>query len=127
MELDVTDNLYLAVYHRNHLGMLSANALNYNNVDGYDVYSYDFTDGQSKAYGTSGYGGQGALTGGKFGMYSGDADGNGDVNLTDLDIFVLEFGQPLDYYGSDFDLNGDVNLTDLDYYVPNFGYLSQIP
>jgi hypothetical protein len=119
--LAVNDNLYAVIYHRNHLAIMSANALTYNFTGGFDVYSYNFTDGQSKAYNN----GQKAFTGG-FGMYAGDADGNGDINLSDLDVFVPEFGQPLGYYGSDFDLNGDVNLTDLDYYVPNFGTLTQV-
>jgi hypothetical protein len=120
--LAVNDNLYAVIYHRNHLAIMSANALTYNFIGGFDVYSYNFTDGQSKAYNN----GQKAFTGG-YGMYAGDADGNGDINLSDLDVFVPEFGQPLGYYGSDFDLNGDVNLTDLDYYVPNFGTLTQVP
>jgi hypothetical protein len=123
-DLTINDNLFVVVYHRNHLGMMSANALTSAIVDGFEVFSYDFTDGQSKAYNN----GQKALTGGKFGMYAADGDGNGDVNLSDFtDIWVPQFGS-LGYFSGDFDLNGDVNLSDFtDFWVPNFGKLTQIP
>jgi hypothetical protein len=93
-----------------------------------DTYTFDFTTAQSQAY-SGGTDGQKDLFGlGVFGMFAGDADGNGDINLSDfLDIFVPEFGSPYGYYAGDADLNSDVNLSDgLDFIVPNFGTLTQI-
>lgn len=122
--LAVNDDLYVVIYHRTHLGMMSATALTSNINGGYEVFSYDFTDGQSKAYNN----GQKALAGGKFGMYAADGDANGDINLSDfIDVWVVQFGS-LGYFAGDFDLNGDVNLSDfIDFWVPNFGKLTQIP
>jgi hypothetical protein len=122
-ELAVNDNLFVVLYHRNHLSMMSANALTETFSGGYDVFTYDFTDGQSKAYNN----GQKAFTGG-YGMYSSDGDANGDINLSDfIDVWVPQFGS-LGYFAGDFDLNGDVNLSDfIDYWVPNFGTLTQVP
>jgi hypothetical protein len=126
--LAINDDLYVVIYHRNHLAIMSANALTFTNINGYDVYTYDFTDGQSKAYDTgTTYGGQGALAGGKFGMYAGDADGNGDINFTDIDTWIIEAGTGYSYFMSDFDLNSDVNFTDLDYWIYNSGNLTQVP
>lgn len=122
--LAINDDVYVTVAHRNHLAIMSANALTYNLVNGFIVYTYDFTDGQSKAYED----GLKPLVGGKYGMYAGDADGNGDVNMTDfIDIWWAQFGS-LGYYNGDFDLNGDVNMTDfIDYWWANFGQLTKVP
>jgi hypothetical protein len=123
--LIVSDSLYVVIYHRNHLGVMSANALTHSYTGGFNVYSYNFTDGQSKAYNN----GQKALTGGKFGLYAGDYDGNGDINLSDvLDIWVPEFGAPFGYNAADANLDGQVDLSDLlDFWVNNFGTITQIP
>jgi hypothetical protein len=118
-------NVFVVVYHRNHIGMMSSTSVP---LIG-DAYTWDFTSAQSQAY-TMGSDGQKDLFGlGIFGMTAGDADGNGDINLSDfLDVFVPEFGSPYGYYGGDADLNSDVNLSDgLDLIVPNFGTLTQIP
>jgi hypothetical protein len=120
----INENLYLVVYHRNHIKMMSATAITFTVVNGYDVYSYDFTDGQSKAYGD----GQKALLGGKYGMYSGDGDSSGDISISDFtDVWAAQFGF-IGYFNGDFDLNGDVSISDfIDYWVPNFGVLTQVP
>jgi hypothetical protein len=117
--MSFSEDVYVVIYHRNHIGIMSSAAVP---LVG-DVYTYDFTTAQSQAYDN----GQIDLTG-AFGMTAGDADGNGDINLSDfLDVFVPEFGSPFGYYGGDADLNSDVNLSDgLDIIVPNFGTLTKI-
>ena len=114
-----TENVYVVIYHRTHLAMMSSAPVTLVS----DIYTYDFTTGQAKAYNS----GQKVLTGG-VGMYAADGDANGDINLSDfLDIWVPQFGF-LGYNDGDFDLSGDVNLVDfLDYWVPNFGVLTQVP
>jgi hypothetical protein len=114
-----TDDVYVVIYHRTHLAMMSSAPVTFVS----DIYTYDFTSSQDQAYNS----GQKVLSG-SFGMYAADGDGNGDINLSDfLDIWVPQFGF-LGYFPGDFDLNGDVNLSDfLDFWVPNFGILTQVP
>ncbi|MCD4696975.1 MAG: hypothetical protein K8S16_12130, partial [Bacteroidales bacterium] len=74
----VFDNLYVVIWQRNHLPIMSATAL----VETAGIYVYDFTDDVAKAYGD----GQKALGGGKFGMIGGDSNGNGVVDINDMDV-----------------------------------------
>lgn len=114
-----TDNVYVVVYHRNHLSMMSATAVP--TVSG--VYTYDFTTAQSQAY----LNGQKALTGG-FGMYA--ADGNGDGQVSNFDLFFVWMAQVglQGYYGGDFDLNTQVQNFDLFFmWMPNVGNGTQVP
>ena len=69
------------VHHRNHLGILSANALTPSGGN----YSYDFTTGFDKTYGET-FGCK-ELAPGIWGMIGGD--GNCDGDITESDITVL--------------------------------------
>jgi len=52
----------------------------------------------------------------------GDADGNGTVNLDDLNLVLTSFGQSVTPgTGGDVDGNGSVNLDDLNLVLTNFG------
>ena len=121
--LVITDDAYAVVYHRNHLAIMSASALIFDNVN--NNYPYDFTDALAKAY----LNGQKDLGGGFFGMVGGDGDGNGDINLSDVNlVFVPQFGSPPGYWGGDFDMDGDVDLSDLNLIlVVNFGQITKVP
>jgi hypothetical protein len=114
-----TDNIYVVVYHRNHLSMMSSAAIPFVN----DMYSYDFTSAQSQAY----LNGQKALTGG-FGMYAGDGNGDGQISNPDLFfIWMAQVGQH-GYYGGDFDLNTIVQNVDLFFYwMANVPHGTQVP
>ena len=75
---NITKNLYVVIFHRNHLAVMSATPLT-----GFsDFFFYNFTDALSKAY----LNGQKALGGGMYGMIAGDSDANGTVNLDDKDV-----------------------------------------
>ena len=103
----ISDNLYFVVWHRNHLGIMSA----YPAVSIGGVYNYDFTLGESQTYGGSHAHKQ--LMPGIWGMRSGDA--NGDMEINNLDkneswyIQFYNFG----YFDGDFDLNGIIDDDDL--------------
>jgi hypothetical protein len=113
------DNIYVVIYHRNHVSMMSATAVP--TVSG--VYTYDFTTAQSQAY----LGGQKALTGG-FGMYA--ADGNGDGQVSNFDVFFIwmpEVGM-MGYNPGDFDMNTQVQNFDVFFrWMPNVGAGTQVP
>jgi hypothetical protein len=116
------NDLYVAIWHRNHLGVLSASAL----VDAGGVYTYDFSSGSGQAYG--GTSAQVELYSGIWGIISGDGNGNGFIGQPDIlnvwNTQAAEFG----YKEGDFNLDGQVNNMDKnDYFVPNFSLGSFIP
>ena len=73
----VSNQLFVAVYHRNHIPVISENAL----VKVGGVYTYDFTTAANQVHG--GILGHKEMTTGKWGMFAGDADGNGATGNAD--------------------------------------------
>ena len=117
---NITDNLYVVIYHRNHLAVMSANAL----TNTGNVYSYDFTDALSKAYSD----GQVDLGNGHFGMIAGDSDGNGVINADDKDINWNNDSGKQGYYNSDLNADSEVDNKDKnDVWEQNFGLQTSVP
>jgi hypothetical protein len=116
----VTNNLYVVVWHRNHLNMMSASAL----VKSGSNYPYDFTNAQNKAY----LNGQKNLGGGSFGMYAGNGDANAIVNNLDkTNVWAIQAGTS-GYKQGDFNMNGSVNNPDKnDKWYWNVGVSSTVP
>ena len=101
---NITENIYVVIYHRNHLAVMSSTALN-----GFGtVYSYNFTDALSKAY----LDGQKDLTGGYFGMIGGDSDGNSTVDSHDKDANWNNNAGRIGYFGSDLNLDSEIDNVD---------------
>jgi hypothetical protein len=106
--------MYVVVWHRNHLGMLSAEHL-VNNGNG--VYSYDFSADSSQVYG-------GALNTIElmpevWGLPSGDVNCDGEIDLTDKVIWESAAGKP-GYLSTDLNLDGQVDNADkLDFWLKN--------
>ncbi len=117
------DGLYLVVYHRNHLGVIS----NFNvGINGTGTYEYDFSDAVDKAFG--GANGHKDLGGGVYGMVSSDGNGNGLVQNTDeTAVWKVDLGGS-GYQGGDFDMNGLTQNTDeTNQWKPNLGGGGQVP
>jgi len=117
----VINQLFVVVWHRNHLGVMSANPLV--NVGG--IYSYNFTTAAGQAYGADAHK---LLPGGKYGMYG--ADGNADkaVNTTDKNNVWKPTAGTKGYKAGDFNLNAHVNNPDKNgIWVPNNGKTSKVP
>ncbi len=112
-------NYYLVIMHRNHLSIMSANAISLNG----NSSLYDFTTGPSKAFGTN------PLTNlgnGKWGMYAGDGDLNNLVNVIDygsVGNYLFQTG----YKFGDLDLNGIINVMDYAKTNLNLFKNSQVP
>jgi len=116
----VSNQLYVVVWHRNHLGMMSALAL----TETAGVYEYDFTTALGMAY----LNGQKSLIGSVYGMIAGDADANGNVELNDKNSYWAVQAGETGYQSGDFDMNTQVNNQDKnDKWLTNFGISSQIP
>lgn len=101
---DITNNLYVVIYHRNHLPVLSNNAISISN----DVYTYDFTTAASQAYGSV----QNDLGGGVYGLISGDANADGTISELDLDLAWESQAGETGYLGGD--LNFDTTVDNKD-------------
>lgn len=117
----VTNHLFAVVYHRNHLGIMSANYLT--QVSG--TYNYDFTTASGQAYGTNS---QKQLASGIWGMIGGDADANGVIGTSDMTLeWNTEAGEA-GLYSCDLNLDGQVNNIDKDsHWQPNVGKACQVP
>jgi hypothetical protein len=119
---NIQQNLFTVVWHRNHLGVISANPLGL--VSG--AYTYDFTTGAGQALGGSN--GHRELVPGIWGMIGGDGNADKQVNNADkTDVWMPQSGNS-DYLSGDFDLNGQVNNSDkVEIWRPNSGSGCQVP
>ncbi|MCB2219858.1 MAG: hypothetical protein KQI35_05625 [Bacteroidetes bacterium] len=117
-----SQNLYVVIFHRNHLGVISSMGLS----ESGGIYSYDFTTGASQALG--GANGHKELEPGVWGMVSADGNGNGLIQNTDeTTVWKADLGQS-GYKGGDFDMNGLVQNTDeTNYWKVNLGAGGQTP
>ncbi len=119
---DVSQQLFVVIYHRDHLAIMSASPLT--ETDG--VYTYDFTTSSAKVYGgTAGYK---ELIPGIWGMVAGDANNDGAVDDTDNNDYWNITAGNAGYYLSDHNLNTEVDNEDKnDFWLPNKIYVSQVP
>jgi len=117
----INHSLFVVIWHRNHLGVMSANAV----TETGGVYTYDFTTGSGQAYGTNA---QKNLGGGIYGIYAGDGDANGTVEVADKNnIWSLQAGKK-GYWSGDFDMNGQVmNQDKNDVWLGNLNKQTQLP
>ncbi len=119
--LPVSDSLYIVVFHRNHLAIIS----NFGLTESGGVYSYDFTLSAGQAFGSNA---QKDLGSGVFGMIAGDANADGSVD--DLDksgSWSMETGLS-GYLPSDLDMDGQSNNMDKnDFWQINEGDSSHVP
>ncbi len=119
-DISITQKLFAVVWHRNHLGIMSANNL----IESDGVYSYNFSTGDNTVYGSDG---QKQIAAGKWGMYGGNGDGNDTVNSSDYNIWSQKAGYE-GYRKADFNLNGQVNNPDKDdIWIENAGATSKVP
>ncbi len=117
-----SSGLYLIVWHRNHLGVLSATSL----TQTAGVYSYDFSTSLSQAHG----GGDGYKLVGTsvYGMPGGDENGDGIIDATDKATWAINAGTEGGYQSSDFNMDNQVNNPDKnDTWAENGTKSSQVP
>jgi hypothetical protein len=120
-DVEINDNLFVVVYHRNHLGVMTANAVALSGGE----YTYDFTTGVGQVYG--GANAHKEITAGIWGMVSGDADANGEIDNKDKDDFWETQNGNMGYLSGDFDMDGQVGSSDNDgKWKGNAGTCSQV-
>ncbi len=116
------NQLFVAVWHRNHLGVISANAL----IGFNDIYYYDFTTNENRVLGGSLA--HKEISPGRWGLISGDANCDGHVNIIDIStIWSSQAGQS-NYDSGDFNMDGSIDNKDKDdIYIFNDGYDCHVP
>jgi len=119
----VINNLFAVVYTRNHLPVISANYLT---DEGEGHYSYDFSSGESKVLGGSD--GHKNLGNGIWGMFSGNSNGDYNIDDTDLNVIWKTEAGTSNYILSDHNLDGQSDNKDKDtFWLPNRGKNSFVP
>ncbi len=114
--------LFVVIRHRNHLDIMSSVHL----TETGGVYTYDFTTGSSQVYG--GATGYIELTPDTWGMVSGDANANGQVDTNDKTDEWDNFAGLQDYLPGDLNMDSQLNNKDKnEYWLPNQGKASQVP
>ncbi|MCD4696362.1 MAG: hypothetical protein K8S16_09005 [Bacteroidales bacterium] len=118
----ITHNLFVVVWHRNHLGIMSANAVTQSG----GIYIYDFSNGAGQAYGETDA--QKYFDNGIWGMIAGDGNADGVINLNDkINVWSQQVGTT-GYKTADYNMEGQVNNQDKnDLMIPNYGNTEQIP
>ncbi|MBN2356264.1 hypothetical protein JXO59_09130 [candidate division KSB1 bacterium] len=101
--LEGEKDYYIVIRHRNHLAVMS----NSTPLSAGSVSTYDFTDALSKYYGSDAR----LLETGVYGMYAGDADGNGTVDANDRSA-TWNDRNAVGYQNSDCGLDGTVDAND---------------
>jgi hypothetical protein len=112
---------YIVIYHRDHLAIMSAAPvlLSLNSV------LYDFTTAMNKAYGQEP---MVELVPGKFGMYAGDGNADGVVNIADREEVWLVQNGTMGYLEGDFNMDSGVTINDANQLWSNSnGKLTYVP
>ncbi|MEZ5083685.1 MAG: hypothetical protein R2750_09570 [Bacteroidales bacterium] len=122
LDLPTYENLWAVVWHRNHLGIISAYSFG-NCTNG--VCTYNFSEDVSSGY--FGAHGQADLGNGVFGMKAGDGNCDGYISEDDLLLWKPQAGvNGLNYF--DYNLDCEVDNKDKDdFMIPNNGSGCQVP
>lgn len=120
--VSVTDSLFVVIYQRNHIAVISGNALTKTT----GVYNYNFSSGENQVLG--GINGHKELIPGTWGMFSGDGNGNGFIEQIDKDTVWLFEAASKGYLRGDFNMDLDVDNKDKnDDWLPNLGKGTSVP
>jgi hypothetical protein len=121
LNYDINYHLFAVVFHRNHLSIMSAAPL----TESGGNYIYDFTTGSGQAHGTDA---QKYMGSGRYGMYAGDFNADGVINLVDKSSIWFENTGKFGYYSSDGNLDGQGdNMDKNDYWFMNRDQTAQVP
>ena len=115
----INNNLFVVVWHRNHLGVMSAIPLTYSGGS----YSYNFSSAEGQAYGD----GHKQIDTGIWGMIAGDGNSDGEISVVDKNVWSSQAGKP-GYLNGDFSMDAQVNNQDKnDFLINNVSEQSQVP
>jgi len=124
LNIGYSDNLYMVLFHRNHLGVISNFGMEINGTGEY--VGYDFSSAETQVYG--GATGHKDLGSGVWGMVSADGNGNGFIQVSDKQVaWNADLGLS-GYLGGDFDMNLFGQVSDKqEQWLPNLGTGGTVP
>lgn len=102
---------YVAIKHRNHLAVMSALPINLPN----NSNLYSFIPAATRAYSNT----QAYLKPNVYGMFAGDIDGNGIIQVLDFNRWILQPNSTNLYDAADTNLDGAINNLDFGWYGQN--------
>ncbi|MCD4736579.1 MAG: LamG domain-containing protein [Bacteroidales bacterium] len=116
------DSLFVVLWHRNHLGIISAFGLE----ETAGAYNYNFSTGEHQVL--DGGNAHKEISPGIWGMIAGDGNSDSEINNGDkIDVWAVEAGSN-GYLRGDFNMDSHVNNNDKnDLWVPNTGHSSHVP
>lgn len=122
----VTKGMFVAAWHRNHLGIMNALPLVSFKSSKCYLYTYDFSLDPTQVHG--GQLSMNEVEQGVWAMIAGDGNGDGQTGNGDkLDVWAVNAGAS-GYLGGDFNMDGQCNMQDkVDIFEMNAGSGSQIP
>jgi len=114
-------SLFVVVWHRSHLGILSANAI----PESEGVFNYDFSTALTQVY--NGGAGYKEIATNVFGMVGGDANADGSIGDPDKALWSNNAGTK-GYKPADYDMDTQVTNKDKNnVWIPNRSYNTQVP
>jgi hypothetical protein len=117
--LTAPGSYYVVVRHRNHLAVMTAEAVSLDNPS----TLYDFTSSAATAYGSNSLV---LLSSGKYGLFSCDANLDGFVTSSDFNLFYTKFRNLADGYDiCDWNMDGYVTSSDFNIFYSNFRNLAK--
>jgi hypothetical protein len=121
-DLEITNNLFIVIYHRNHLPLMNSEPIT--SLSG--LFYFDYTSSVDYIYG--GFAGCKDLVGGIPGMAAGNANGDGIIDNNDLSgSWRINAGKK-GYFSGDINMNTQVGNQDKnDFLRTNLGMESQVP
>lgn len=121
-DFTVNENLYAVVRHLNHLDIIGTNPASLIA----DTYHYDFTISENQAFG--GINGHKEIATDIWGMFSGDGNADGIINIDDKNTIWLNQTGQSGYKAADFDIGGKVDNKDKnEQWLENLNQQSQVP
>lgn len=108
---------YLVVRHRNHLPIMSVNAITLPNLS-----AYNFTTSAESALGTAALKHIGSV----YALYAGDLNANGTITNADFNQYTTQISQ-YGYRSSDCNMNGVVETIDFNLYRQNSSQIAIAP
>ncbi|OQX77888.1 MAG: hypothetical protein B6D61_06495 [Bacteroidetes bacterium 4484_249] len=118
----VINNLFVVIFPRNHIPVISATATSQMR----SVFTYNFSNSENKALGGSD--GHKDLGSGIWGMFSGNSNGDNIINDSDKDVNWMNEAGWSGYFSSDVNMDGQANNKDKnESWLPNRGQGSYIP
>lgn len=105
----------IVVRHRNHIAVMSQTPILFNN----NTLTYDFTTASTQATTIGITHAAQKLSGGRYALYAGDIDGNGQVNSSDFNLYFSNASQLNQYKKTDANVDAKVTIADFNLWQSN--------